>query len=135
MRQTVIGSGLRGCRYYATTGQYYDHARNYSPGLGRFTALDPLGPPAGDPDLYRYVANSPSNGIDPSGTDGEFSEIPGSPGGIFGSSPSRCRVVSEILPISQPVRLIPAILPICKVEVVSVAQGILSVSFRCNFAA
>ena len=48
---------------------------------------------------------------------------------------SRCRVVSEILPISQPVRLIPAILPICKVEVVfGVAWGILSVSFRCNFA-
>ena len=76
-----------GMQYDATTGQYYDHARNYSPGLGRFTALDPLGFRAGDPDLYRYVANSPSNGIDPSGTDGEFSEIPGSPGGIFGSSP------------------------------------------------
>ncbi len=39
----------------------------YDPGPGRFTSDDPAGFPAGDPNLYRYVGNSPTNATDPSG--------------------------------------------------------------------
>ena len=46
-----------GMEYDATIGQYYDHARWYGSGIGRFLNLDPLGIGGGDSDLYRYVAN------------------------------------------------------------------------------
>ena len=48
------------------TGLYYDRARFYDPGTGRFTSEDPLGFDAGDSNLYRYLQNRPSNAIDPS---------------------------------------------------------------------
>lgn len=35
--------------------------------VGRFTTTDPLGFAAGDPNLYRYVGNGPTNATDPSG--------------------------------------------------------------------
>jgi RHS repeat-associated protein len=53
--------------YDSTTGQYFDHARNYDSSLGRFISLDPKGFAAGDRDLYRYVANDPTDETDPSG--------------------------------------------------------------------
>ena len=56
-----------GMQYDATTGQYYDHARYYSAATGRFVSQDPMGFAAGDANLYRYVDNSPTNGVDPSG--------------------------------------------------------------------
>lgn len=37
------------------------------PTIGRFTTLDPIGFDAGDPNLYRYVENNPTNRVDPSG--------------------------------------------------------------------
>jgi RHS repeat-associated protein len=52
------------------TGLYYYRARYYSPTLGRFVSEDPLGFAAGDVNLYSYVGNSPTNGIDPMGTCG-----------------------------------------------------------------
>ena len=55
--------------YDATTALYFAQARSYSPALGRFTARDPLSFDAGDSNLYRYVGNSPTNGIDPMGMD------------------------------------------------------------------
>ena len=56
-----------GMEYDAAIGLYYDHARFYDPAAGRFIKQDPLGMAAGDPNLYRYVGNSPTNGTDPSG--------------------------------------------------------------------
>jgi RHS repeat-associated protein len=39
----------------------------YDPSIGRFISEDPLGFEAGDPNLYRYVGNSPTNATDPLG--------------------------------------------------------------------
>jgi len=49
------------------TGLYFYRARYYDPRLGRFTSEDPLSFAAGDPNLYRYVGNSPLAFTDPSG--------------------------------------------------------------------
>jgi RHS repeat-associated protein len=42
-------------------------ARWYDPALGRFLTLDPIGFAAGDPNLYRYVFNQPTDRVDPTG--------------------------------------------------------------------
>ncbi len=39
----------------------------YDPGIGRWLSEDPIGFEAGDSNLYRYVANNPTNHTDPSG--------------------------------------------------------------------
>ena len=39
----------------------------YDPTIGRWTSQDPLAFEAGDANLYRYIANGPTNGLDPSG--------------------------------------------------------------------
>jgi RHS repeat-associated protein len=49
------------------TGLQYHHARYYDPATGRWTTDDPSGFAAGDPNLYRYVQNGPTNSTDPSG--------------------------------------------------------------------
>src|SRR5579872_428955 len=49
------------------TGLYYDHARWYDPHAGRWLSQDPAGFGAGDPNLYRYVTNSPTDFIDATG--------------------------------------------------------------------
>jgi RHS repeat-associated protein len=49
------------------TGLYADGARYYNPATGRFLTQDPMGLAAGDPNVYRYVGNSPTNATDPSG--------------------------------------------------------------------
>ena len=56
-----------GMQYDSTTGIYYDHARYYDPAIGRFMEQDPKGFAAGDTNLYRYVQNAPTAGVDPSG--------------------------------------------------------------------
>ena len=56
-----------GMEYDATTAQYYDHARYYTPASGRFSSLDPMKLEYGEADLYRYVGNDPVNGVDPTG--------------------------------------------------------------------
>jgi RHS repeat-associated protein len=60
---------------YGYTGRELDEAtglmsyrtRYYDPSTGQFISEDPLSFGAGDPNLYRYVFNSPINAIDPSG--------------------------------------------------------------------
>jgi RHS repeat-associated protein len=49
------------------TGQYFDHARSYSPTLDRFTAQDPIGCSSAEANLYRYTNDSPLNAVDPTG--------------------------------------------------------------------
>ncbi len=58
-----------GYRYDSETGLYYVHARFYSPQLGRFLQIDPIGF-AGGRNLYVYVTNDPINRIDRWGTNG-----------------------------------------------------------------
>jgi RHS repeat-associated protein len=56
-----------GMQFDATMGQYFDNARWYVPGTGRFSTQDPKSFGAGDPNLYRYVFNTPTIWTDPSG--------------------------------------------------------------------
>jgi RHS repeat-associated protein len=68
-------------------GLYNDGARYYSPAAARFISQDPLGEEANGPNLYRYVDNSPTNAIDPYGTQ-LAAPTPGVPGaGGAGSVP------------------------------------------------
>ncbi len=58
-----------GMEYDSTTGQYFDNARWYGAGAGRFTTQDPMGFGAADPNLYPYAGNNATDGTDPSGMD------------------------------------------------------------------
>ena len=49
------------------TGLYYYRARYYDPSVGQFISEDPIGFEGGDANLYRYVGNSPTNYVDPTG--------------------------------------------------------------------
>jgi RHS repeat-associated protein len=51
----------------AETGLYYNRARYLDPTTGRWTTQDPMGFAAGDANLYRYVGNTPTMLVDPSG--------------------------------------------------------------------
>lgn len=39
----------------------------YDPSIGRWLEVDPIGFDGGDDNLYRFVGNDPTNGVDPSG--------------------------------------------------------------------
>ncbi|HEX4954506.1 MAG TPA: RHS repeat-associated core domain-containing protein [Thermoanaerobaculia bacterium] len=54
-------------RFEVAPGLVQLGARVYDPGLGRFLSEDPLGFDGGDPNLYRYAANSPTTLSDPRG--------------------------------------------------------------------
>lgn len=56
-----------GREFDSETGLQYNRGRYYDATTGRWISQDPLGFSAGDSNLYRYVANSPTNGTDPSG--------------------------------------------------------------------
>ncbi|WP_404310460.1 Calx-beta domain-containing protein [Neorhodopirellula lusitana] len=49
------------------TGLIYYDARWYDPNTGEFLSQDPIAFEAGDPNLYRYVGNGPTNATDPTG--------------------------------------------------------------------
>ena len=57
----------QGGRFDVTSGLYHFRHRDYSPTLGRWTSMDPLRYAAGDVNLYRYVGNTPTTFLDPSG--------------------------------------------------------------------
>jgi RHS repeat-associated protein len=59
--------GFAGGLYDPGTGLVRFGARDYDSEVGRWSAKDPLGFGAGDPNLYTYVGNAPVNLIDPSG--------------------------------------------------------------------
>ncbi len=58
---------LTGREYLAEVDLYDYRFRFYDARTGRFVSEDPIGFTAGDPNLYRYVGNSPTNATDPSG--------------------------------------------------------------------
>jgi RHS repeat-associated protein len=70
----TVSSSASGNRFLFTGREYvqqlafYDYRnRVYSPGLGRFLQTDPIRFEGRDANLYRYVANNPLSGRDPSG--------------------------------------------------------------------
>jgi RHS repeat-associated protein len=61
--------GYTGREWDADAELFYYRARWYDAKLGQFVSQDPIGFAAGDSNVRRYVANSPSDSIDPSGLD------------------------------------------------------------------
>ena len=58
---------FQGLKFTEATGLGYVRNRDYSPTLGRFIELDPIGFDAGDNNWYRFVGNEPVGRVDPSG--------------------------------------------------------------------
>jgi RHS repeat-associated protein len=54
-------------RYDSVTGTYAVREREYSPTLGRWLQLDPIGLDGGDLNYYRFVLNRPADSRDPFG--------------------------------------------------------------------
>ncbi|MBF0527592.1 MAG: RHS repeat-associated core domain-containing protein [Deltaproteobacteria bacterium] len=52
--------------YDSETGLYYNMARDYNPGLGRYIQSDPIGLDGGI-NTYAYAENDPVSGVDPDG--------------------------------------------------------------------
>jgi RHS repeat-associated protein len=56
-----------GYAFQVTTGLYFVSRRVYDPGTGRWMEMDRESFAAGQPNLYQYVGNNPTNQVDPSG--------------------------------------------------------------------
>ena len=57
-----------GREWDGNTGLQYNRARYYDPKIGRWTSQDLIGFDGGDPNLYRYVSDVPTDANDPTGT-------------------------------------------------------------------
>jgi RHS repeat-associated protein len=57
----------QGGRFEVVSGLYHFRRRDYSPTLGRWLEVDPIGLRGGDGNLYRYLSNTPTGLVDPSG--------------------------------------------------------------------
>jgi|GEM_PF-3372081 len=77
---------FQGREYLAGVGVYDFRNRAYSPVLGRFLQMDPIGFGGGN-NLYRFAGNDPVNSADPLGLDEEDDED-GDGGGGGGSLPA-----------------------------------------------
>ena len=64
--------GYAGYWFDAAVEMDQDWHRFYNPQTERFTTKDPDGFAAGDSDLYRYVANDPTNATDPTGLEATY---------------------------------------------------------------
>ena len=65
-------------QYFAALGLYDAKARWYNPATGNWQSLDPILFGGGQPNLYQYVGNDPTNATDPTGCIGWSKFIPGS---------------------------------------------------------
>lgn len=63
--------GFAGRELDEETGLSFHRARYYDPRIGQFISEDPLGFAGGDFNTRRYVGNSPTNRVDPTGLYGE----------------------------------------------------------------
>lgn len=63
--------GFAGRELDTESGLYFNRARYYDPLVGRFISEDPSEFAGGDANLYRYVGNSPTNAVDPSGLEAQ----------------------------------------------------------------
>ncbi len=54
-------------QYDAISGQYYDHARDYTSSIGEFSTEDPTIFAGGNANLYGYMHDSPTDGTDRTG--------------------------------------------------------------------
>jgi RHS repeat-associated protein len=86
---TTVGGAANGNAYQFTgrehdgTGLYFYRARYYHPTFQRFLSQDPIRFLGGDPNLYGYVQESPTNSADPVGLCGNkpCPPVPPSPPG------------------------------------------------------
>jgi RHS repeat-associated protein len=69
----------------AATGLQWNLNRWYSPSIGRWMSEDPIGFAAGDPNLMRYVANEPTEFVDPDGLYRELHKTRGKKSGKLGT--------------------------------------------------
>jgi RHS repeat-associated protein len=74
----------QGGRYDASTGLYEFRHRAYSPTLGRWLSLDPLGSGSGDMNFYRYEGNRPTTANDPTGLETQTASVRSKDGVING---------------------------------------------------
>jgi RHS repeat-associated protein len=72
----VFRYGYTAREFDAESGLQYNRARYLDSFTGKFISEDPISFQAGDPNLYRYVFNSPLNGTDPSGLQTASDEFP-----------------------------------------------------------
>lgn len=107
-----------------TVGLYYYRARWYDARLGRFLNQDPLTFNGGDTNLYRYVANSPTIYVDPSGLSfvgptGFDPQTPaGVPEGYIDTSIPEIKFVGLVQNLNNPAEWLPSTfdpgpLPLC----------------------
>src|SRR5262249_8736192 len=59
----------QGGRYDTTSGLYHVRNREFSPTLGRWMQVDPIGHESGTYNLYEYESNRPTSAADPYGQD------------------------------------------------------------------